>query len=49
MPCNNYTAPLCQLVGLRPLSAEDTGNERLQEGKRKMRNEGGESWFARVE
>lgn len=49
VPCNNYTVPLCQLVGLRPLSTEDTENARLQEGKRKMRSEGGEPWFPHVE
>lgn len=52
VPCNNYTVPLCQLVGFRPLSTEDRESARLptQEGKRKMRNEWGcESWFPHME
>lgn len=52
VPCNNYTVPLCQLIGFRPLSVEDRENARLpmQEGKRKMKNEWGcEFWFPHVE
>lgn len=36
VPCNNYTVPLYQLIGFRPLSVEDGENARLpmQEGKK---------------